>query len=210
PGVSYVVFTNRDYANTRGVTLSFRKQFADSYGYDLNYTYQVVDGSNSNAADEFFALQNNAQPTLALLPLDWDQRQKLAGAFYAGYAGYGGSLRFRLESGFPYTPSFPSAAVVGNDVQPEFAQNSRRIPTTFEVDLSLNKTFDFGGVRPQIFLEVFNLLDARNPTAVFSDTGEPDLTLEAFRQGAVDPGFWVRPNFYREPRRVQLGVEFSF
>ncbi|MEM6337417.1 MAG: TonB-dependent receptor, partial [Bacteroidota bacterium] len=51
PGVSYVVFTNRDYANTRGVTLSFRKQFADSYGYDLNYTYQVVDGSNSNAAD---------------------------------------------------------------------------------------------------------------------------------------------------------------
>ena len=210
PGVNYVIYTNRDYANTRGVTLTLNRPYRDNYGFDASYTFQVVEGSNSNPADEFFASQSNNQPTLALLPLDWDQRHKFAGAIYGGANGYGASLRFRFESGFPYTPSFPSASVVGNDVQPEFAQNSRRIPGSFEFDLSLSKEFDLGGVRPRVFMEVFNLLDTRNVKAVFSDTGLPDLTLEAFRQGAVDPGFFVNPDFYREPRRIQLGLDFRF
>ncbi len=210
PGVGYVIFTNRDYANTRGVTLTFGKKFTQNYGFDLNYTFQVVDGSNSDPNQEFQALQSNQQPTLALLPLDWDQRHKLAGALYGDALGLSSSLRFRLESGFPYTPSFPSAAVVGNDVQPEFARNSRRIPSAFEVDLSLSKEFAFAGLEPRVYVEVFNLFNTRNVNSVFSDTGEPDLTLEIFRQGAVDPGFWIRPDFYREPRRLQIGLDFRF
>jgi hypothetical protein len=59
-------------------------------------------------------------------------------------------------------------------------------------------------------MDIFNLFDSRIATGVYSDTGQPDLTLEEFRQGAVDPGFWVRPQFYREPRRVQLGLKFKF
>lgn len=211
PGVNYVIYTNRDYSNTRGLTLSLKKIFADNFGFDLNYTFQIVDGSNSNPADEFFALLNNQQPTLALLPLSWDQRHKIAGAIYgATDSGWSGSLRMRTESGFPYTPSFPSAAVVGNDVQPEFSQNSRRMPEAFEVDLSISKEFNLGPVQPRVFVEVFNLLDTRNVNSVYSDTGQPDLTLEQFRQGNVDPGFWVRPEFYREPRRVQVGLDFRF
>ena len=210
PGVNYVIYTNRDYANTRGVTVTLKRPYRDSYGFDASYTFQVVEGSNSNPADEFFASQSNNQPTLALLPLDWDQRHKVAGALYGGIKGFGASLRFRFESGFPYTPSFPSASVVGNDVQPEFARNSRRIPGAYEFDLSVSKEFEVGAVRPRVFLEVFNLLDTRNVKSVFSDTGLPDLTLEAFRQGAVDPGIFVNPDFYREPRRIQLGLDFRF
>ncbi|MEM8487465.1 MAG: TonB-dependent receptor [Bacteroidota bacterium] len=210
PGVNYVIYTNRDYANTRGVTLTLSRPYRDMFGFDLSYTYQIVEGSNSDPAQEFFALQGNSQPTLALLPLNWDQRHKVAGAVYGGYKGFGASLRFRLESGFPYTPSFPSAAVVGNDVQPEFAQNSRRIPPAYEFDLSLSKTFELGRIKPRLYVEVFNLLDTRNVNSVFSDTGQPDLTQEQFRQGSVDPGFWIRPDFYREPRRVQVGLDFRF
>ncbi len=210
PGVNYVIYTNRDYANTRGVTLTFTRPFRDNFGLDASYTFQVVEGSNSNPADEFFATQNNNEPTLALLPLDWDQRHKVAGTVYGGYQGFGASLRFRFESGFPYTPSFPSAAVVGNDVQPEFAQNSRRIPGTFEFDLSLSKEFEMGVIRPRVFIDIFNVFDTRNVKSVFSDTGEPDLTLESFRRGAVDPGIFVNPDFYKEPRRIQLGLDFRF
>lgn len=209
PGVNYVVFANRDYANTRGVTVSFRKTYTDNYGFDLNYTFQVVEGSNSNPADEFFALQGNSQPTLALLPLNWDQRHKLAGAFYTGGDDWGGSVRFRVESGFPYTPAFPQAALVGSDVVPEFPTNSRRIPAAFEVDINVFKEFELGSVRPRIFLDIFNLFDARNVNSVFGDTGQPDLTINQF-QSASDPGYFVRPEFYREPRRFQLGVKFNF
>ena len=210
PGVTYVIYTNRDYANTRGLTVSLSKDFSDYYGFDANYTFQVVDGSNSNPQDEFFATQANNQPTLALLPLEWDQRHKLAGAFYAGGNTYGGSIRFRFESGFPYTPSFESAAIVGNDVQPEFPTNSRRIAANYEVDINLYKEFPLGRMRPRVFLEIFNLLDTRNVTNVFSDTGEPDVTINQLRATAFDPGFYVRPENYREPRRVQLGVEVRF
>ena len=210
PGINYVVYTNRDYANTRGLTVSLKRNYVENWGFDLSYTYQVVEGSNSNPSDEFFSLQANNQPTLALLPLDWDQRHKIAGALYTGGDAWGGSLRFRLEGGFPYTPSFAQAAVVGNDVQPEFPRNSRRIPATFEIDLNLYKEFDLGFVQPRIFLEIFNLLDTRNVQGVFSDTGEPDVTLDQRRTTIFDPGFYVRPGHYREPRRIQLGIDFRF
>ena len=74
----------------------------------------------------------------------------------------------------------------------------------------MSKTLDLGRIQPRVYLEVFNVLDTRNVTGVYSDTGLPDLTLEQFRQGAVDPGFWIQPGFYREPRRVQLGLDFRF
>ncbi len=210
PGVAYSVYTNRDYANTRGVTLSFNRRFLSNWGFDASYTFQVVEGSNSNPADFFFALRGNSQPKLALLPLNWDQRHKVAGAFYLGGSDWGASTRFRAESGFPYTPSFPEAAIVGNDVQPEFAENSRRIPGTWEVDLSAHKDFDLGPIQPRVFVEVFNVFDRRNVQNVFSDTGEPDVTLTQFQTGSFDPGYFVRPDFYREPRRIQLGLQFNF
>jgi hypothetical protein len=210
PGVNYVVFANQDYSNTKGITGTFKKILRDNYGFDFNYTFQVVEGSNSNPDERFIATQAGNEVPIALLPLEWDQRHKLAGAFYYASGGFGGSVRFRFESGFPYTPSFQSAAVFGNNVQPEFAQNSRRIPNSTEFDLGLNYTFSFGSLEPQLFMDIFNVFDSRIATGVYSDTGQPDLTLEEFRQGSVDPGFWVRPQFYREPRRVQLGLKFKF
>jgi outer membrane receptor protein involved in Fe transport len=210
PGVSYVIFANRDYSNVRGITASFQKTFSDHYGFDTSYTFQVVEGSNSDPSDEFFALQNNDEPTLALLPLNWDQRHKVAGAFYLGGDSWGASTRFRFESGFPYTPYFHTAALVGADVRPEFDTNARRMASTWEFDLSLYKEFTFAGVTPRIFLDVFNVFDTRNVAAVFSDTGRPDLTLFQFQTGSFDPGFWVRSDYFREPRRMQLGVQLRF
>ena len=210
PGVSYVVYANKDYANTRGLTVSFRRNFVDNWGFDASYTAQVAEGSNSNPADEFFALQGNQEKRLALLPLAWDQRHKVAGAFYLGGDKWGSSMRFRLGSGFPYTPSFVEATLAGNDVPPEFATNSRRIPPTWEFDFNIYYEFDMGSVRPRVFVDVFNIFDRRNVTGVYSDTGEPDLTLQQFQLGAFDPGYWVRPFNYTEPRRIQAGIEFKF
>ena len=210
PGVNYVVYANRDYANTRGLTLTLKRDFVDSYGFDLNYTFQVVEGSNSDPSEEFFASQGNAQPKLALLPLSWDQRHKLAGSVYVGGTNWGGSLLGVFGTGFPYTPSFPEAVLVGADVPPEFPTNSRRQPSTFQVDMNLFRRFDVGPVQPRVFLQVYNLFDARNAGAVFSDTGEPDVTLFQQQTASFDPGYFVRPDFYSEPRRIHLGLEFNF
>ena len=210
PGVNYVVYANRDYANTRGATVSIARRFTDMYGFDASYTFQVVEGSNSNPADEFFSSQSNAEPTLALLPLNWDQRHKVAGAFYVGGENWGSSVRFRFESGFPYTPTFLESAIVGNDVRPEYSTNSRRMPPTYEFDLTLYREFDLGRVRPRVFVEVYNLLDRRNVVNVFTDSGEADVSVAQLQTSSFDPGFFVRPDFYSEPRRIQAGLEFKF
>jgi outer membrane receptor protein involved in Fe transport len=210
PGVSYVIYVNRDYANTRGVTASINRGFVNNFGFDLSYTFQVVEGSNSDPNEAFFASQGNQQPSLALLPLGWDQRHKVAGSVYFTVAGWGASLLGIWGSGFPYTPSFPEAALFGEDVPPEFPSNSRRQPSTFQVDFNASKTFNFGRFSPRIYVQAFNLLDRRNPVAVFSDTGQPDVTLQQQNTQQFDPGFFVRPDFYSEPRRIQLGVEFQF
>ena len=43
------------------------------------------------------------------------------------------------------------------------------------------------------------------------NTGRVYVALSAqLRATAFDPGFYVRPENYREPRRVQLGVEVRF
>ncbi|MFQ5568059.1 MAG: TonB-dependent receptor domain-containing protein [Rhodothermales bacterium] len=210
PGVTYVIYINRDYANTRGVTASVNRNFKDGYGFDLSYTYQVAEGSNSNPDDDFFARQANRQPTLALLPLGWDQRHKVAGSFYVGGNGWGGSVLAVYGSGFPYTPSFGTAVLAGENVQTEFPTNSRRQPSSFQVDMNVYTEFNFAGVRPRLFLQVFNLFDNRNAVAVFGDTGQPDITLDQRRTGQFDPGFFVRPDFFSEPRRVHLGIDFRF
>jgi hypothetical protein len=209
PGVNYVVYANRDYANTRGLTLSLNRRFVDNYTFDVNYTFQVVEGSNSDPAEEFFAALGNQQPRLALLPLNWDQRHKVAASFYTGGVRWGASVLAVWGSGFPYTPSFPRGAIFGPDVPPEFPTNARRMPPSVQVDLRLHYLFEVGSVRPRIFLQVYNALDARNALNVFSDTGQPDLSF-VLPFGSADPGYFVRPEHFSEPRRMHLGIEFSF
>ena len=209
PGVSYVVYANRDYANTKGVTVSLSRAFIDNYGFDASYTFQVAEGSNSDPSEEFFALQGNQQPRLALLPLSWDQRHKLAGSFYVGGSNWGASVLGVWASGFPYTPSFSEAANVGSDVEPEFPTNSRRIPSTFQVDFTAYRELDLGGVRPRVFVQVYNVFDRRNVVSVYGDTGKPDVTFDQPIFSA-DPGYFVRPQHYAEPRRVHVGLELKF
>ena len=210
PGTTYVVYTNRDYANTRGLTLSFQKVYSQNWGMDLNYTYQVVEGSNSNAADEFYSLLNNSQPTIALLPLDWDQRHHFSASLYTNLKGWGASMLANYGSGFPFTPNYGKASLFGATVQPEYARNARRMPSEFQIDLNINREFNFGRLKPKFFLQVYNLLDTRNVTGVYSDTGKPNVQLQVQDQNSYDPGYFIRAFNYSEPRRAHLGLEFKF
>ncbi len=209
PGVNYVVYANRDYANTRGLTVSLSKAYTNNYGFDLNYTFQVVEGSNSDPTEEFFAAAANQEPRLALLPLSWDQRHKVAGSFFVGGEGWGSSLLAIWGSGFPYTPAFPEAAIFGSNVPTEFPTNSRRQPSALQVDFDAYKEFSIGRVKPRIYIQIFNVFDARNATTVYADTGLPDVTFSA-PLASADPGFFTRPNFFSEPRRIHLGIRFRF
>jgi len=210
-GVNYVRFRNRDFANIRGITLSIDRKYADNFSFNIDYTYQIAEGTNSDPTQEFFAQQDGAEPTKILTPLNWDQRHALNGNFYVGGDTWGSSLRAYFNSGQPYTPSFVPGTRTGQTIISGLRENSRSKPYQFAVDLNMYKNFEFGGFEFQVFMNVYNLFDADNPVDIFSDTGEVDYSLyEATYGSLAGPTFFVIPAFYSEPRRIQVGTKISF
>ncbi len=79
------------------------------------------------------------------------------------------------------------------------------------VDMQIHKDFQLtSNLNVQLFLKVFNLLDAKNPVTVFGDTGKPDYTLQQVTATNADPGWFVYPNYYSAPRSIYLGTKISF
>ena len=211
--VTYSIYTNKDYENVRGITINLTKRFSNHYSIDLNYTYQVVEGSNSNPNDEFNALLNNQSPVLFLSPLEWDQRHNLNLNILVGDNDWNVSLLFKYGTGMPYTPSI-TQATSDRGLSTGFNPNSLSRPPQFDVDLYANKTFDLVGIHLTAYLKVFNLFDARNVVNVFTDTGAPDYTTQVIAEDPARPNtvaqYLKDPGRYAAPRLVQTGIEFSF
>ncbi len=216
-GVPYSIYTNRDYANVKGLTVNLNKRFTNYFSLNLNYTYQFAEGSNSTPEDDFNAQRGNKEPTLYLIPLDWDQRHSLNGSVYVGKGTWGASIIGRLGTGLPYTPSV-TQFTADRGLTSGFKRNIRRKPNKFFLDVKLHNVFNVGGYDFTVYLKVFNLLDSKIVTDVFPDTGKPDFTTEAQSlRNVIDPNrpntvseYLIRPWYYEAPRKVQLGINFSF
>jgi hypothetical protein len=48
------------------------------------------------------------------------------------------------------------------------------MPSTQWTDVSIGKTFNFGGIKWGLFMDIFNLLDVENILDVHTHTGKPD------------------------------------
>ena len=212
---TYSIFTNKDYANVKGITLTITKRLSNYFGFDINYTYQVAEGTNSTPEEEFNAASGNAEPSLYLIPMDWDQNHLLNASIYTSLDNWGISLLARYGTGLPYSPTTTQyTALTG--ISSGLIKNSRRIPSQFTLDLKIDKTFNLGGLDINAFLRVFNLLDNRDALKVFGDTGQPNFTTEIQNLGENTqrpntPEEYVKyPDHYGEPRNIQVGFEISF
>ena len=208
PGVDYLLFENLDFSSVRGITAAIGKRFNGRFSFDVDYTFQVAEGSNSDPRDAIAARSGEDTPTLRIIPLNWDQRHTLNLNAFVGGSGWGVSAIGRFGTGYPYTPDVrQDGDRIG--VRPAIPTNALRRPSTASVDLYAFREFALGPVEPRVFVQVFNVLDARNATGVFGDTGLPDVTFVDVG-ASDDPGFYVRPDFYQEPRRIQLGLSVGF
>jgi len=212
--VSYSTYINKDYSNVKGITLTINKRLSNYWGFDLNYTYQVAEGTNSTPEDAFDAQRNNSAPAIYLIPLDWDQTHLLNTTFYFGETDWGASLTARYGTGLPYTPSI-TQYIADRGITSGLQLNSQRRPAQFTLDLKLNKTFDLAGFSVNAYLTVFNLLDNRVVVNVFEDTGLPDYTTSA-QNVSPDPNrpntvaeYLRYPDHYGEPRNIQIGFDIS-
>jgi outer membrane receptor protein involved in Fe transport len=209
----YSEYVNTDFGFIRGMVLSINKRFSGGISATLDYTFQIAKGNASDPASSFNLRNSGVQAETQLIPLDWDQTHTVNATInYVNKTDdWGGSLVLRFSTGQPYTPQ--GITNVGTLVY-----NSQNIPSSTNIDLSLYKDFTIGPSILSLFLRINNLLDTKNPKQVFTDSGQPDWSLDEQQQLRIGAphqvssitDWYTRPNYYSEPRRVELGTTISF
>ncbi len=213
-GDRYGRFVNLDYGNVRGVTVAFDLRPSRNVSAFIDYTFQVAEG-NASDPEAVFADVRSSPPReseIQTVPLDWDQRHtlNLTLNFNQPKQHWGIGIIGKLNTGNPYTPTLRAT----RGVRASF-ENSERKPTQINFDIKGHKDLRLAGLTYSLFFKIFNVFDARNEDEVFSSTGQAGATTDILFAGRVQgvntlEEWFARPNFYTEPRRVQVGFALNF
>ncbi len=212
PSVRYAKWVNRDFSISKGFTFAFNQYVSQRINFNFDYTYSVVEGSNSDPAAEFQQVISQGQSSEALTkfvrPLDWDRAHIVNSSIFYEGNNWGANAVAKFKTGTPYTPSTPFRIRHGPTASTRNLQNTARLPSQFVMDLNAYKIFKIAGQKLRLFMNIYNLFDSAIIQNVYSDSGEPDRPL--ILPAGADQSYLESPAWYGEPRRVQLGVEFSF
>lgn len=213
---TYSQYANTDFGFTRGFIVSFTKQFLGGLATNFDYTYSVTKGNASNPADAREAILDGALPETFIAPLNWDQTHTInLSVAYSVPDDFGFSIIGNMFTGQPYTPSVNKNTRV---TQNAFPRNSDIKPTIFNIDMRIYKDFKLFGGKFSVFAKVFNLLDFKNPTNVYDNSGDPLFTFDKLEAEKVNPveyyntldEYYTNPGYFSAPRRVELGLSYFF
>lgn len=224
---SIVTYVNKDYASSRGFELSLIRSFRNGFRGELSYTYGVATGVASDpkaaVSQDFIYLPVTEQP------LSWDVRHQLsAHLFVANPGNWGVDMVWSFLSGLPYTPVQRHT----RELRPQ-AVNSKRLPSTAQLNINAEKYFGLWGQRAKVFVTALNVLDTKNIETLapveemlqapssqghdyeiyYSETGRAGgayLGDDVTGDGIVD---WVPlhdPLVFAQPRTVRLGIGLRF
>jgi outer membrane receptor protein involved in Fe transport len=224
--IGYERYINRDYGNTKGITIGLRKTGMDFVTGAINYTYSYANGSSSdpNALEVIeTATQIGGDPVQftdrKILPLNWDQRHTLNVIInFSKINDWSIGIVSSLSSGLPYSPEF----IERYDLSEREYKNSAERPLRWSVDLKAKKEFKIGGFRYVVFLKIDNLFDHLNEESVFATTGTAQYTAripateDLEKERLAQQGLFTlkevdnHPDWYSSPRKIQLGMEIHF
>ena len=217
---NYAIYLNKDYGSSKGLTLSVTKRYdpVSKTRIWLDYTYQKSEGNSVKSDAFYFSTLSGIEEEKLIVPLSWDQSHLLNTTVIIGNPG-GTTLGLigKISTGWPYTPSIPTANYV-----PE--QNSGRKPLQRNMDLKIERRVSIGSRKVSLFARVYNLFDTRNVRYVFDDTGSAKYTYEyrsiqeteQFKAHYGEPGIhtWeeyiTRPQYYSSPRSFKIGFSLDF
>ncbi len=197
---SYGRFTNVDFGQVYGFTVSFYQKNLNYFTSSLDYTLQYAFGNSSDPRETANRAAAGKDPRPRTIPFNWDQRHTLnISVIYSNPNVLTLSTIIRIGSGQPYTPE------IGTGFGADLETNSSRKKAFSLVDLRAEKYFNLKFINLSIFTRVTNLFNSHFVNGfVFANTGSPDYTLtpEVHRSTLKDPS-----RFY-EPRRIEIGFSF--
>lgn len=208
---SYSVYSNGDFATTKGLELRLNLRRIDRAQATINYTLSDARGTNSFPTSAGGALQTGGTANSALIrptiisPLDFDQTHRGSINFdYRFDKNDGGpilerlgvNLLFTFNSGHRFTLASPpglgqqdaaSGGILNNTDSrnrlPVEPINASTTPWTFNLDMRLDKTVTFAGLDLDVYAYVQNVFNTQNVINVYYATGN-----------AYSDGFLENPN----------------
>jgi outer membrane receptor protein involved in Fe transport len=197
----YARFTNVDFGNVLGFTISLDQRQRGLISSRLDYTWQRAQGNSSDPRETATRAETGEGRRPRVAPFSWDQQHTLnlevivsrPNDFSFGAIG-------RLTSGQPYTPSIETGFGGGLET------NSGRKPPATLLDLRGEKHLRSVVFHPMLFARVFNVFDTRYFNGfVFTTTGSPYYS----RDPVADQVRLGDPTRFYGPRRIELGVRIS-
>jgi len=185
---NYYIFTNGDFATTKGVELTFTLRRIKRLQANASLTFQDAQGTGSfpNTARGIVGAPLDGVTQFKpqyVSPLEYNNavRGNVNLDYHWGkddggpiLQRAGASVLMMFNSGHPYTRGIGSPNLEGDarSRQPVEPLNASTTPWTFQVDLRVDKTVRlFGAMDMTLFVYVINLFDTRNIENVFLRTG---------------------------------------
>jgi len=247
----YLTYGNIDFSTVKGMSVNYDLRRTNNVQLTANYTMQFADGTGSDATSGA-SLVGTGQPNLrTLIPLNYDQRHAISssvdyhyghGKDYDGpvwfgskvFQDAGANIMISAGSGTPYSRQSnitqEAASGINDRSTLSGSINGSRLPWQFRMNAKLNKEFeikwsDKKSSHLNVYVQVQNLLDARNIISVYRATGNPGddgyLTSSA-AQNAIDakndPDAFRylyslavnNPSNYSLPRMWRAGISVQF
>lgn len=247
---TYYSYNNIDFSTVKGLTVTYDLRRTTNTRLRASYTLQFANGTGS---DPEFAkgLIQTGQPNLrTLVPMSFDRRHALnimldyrygEGTEYNGpvinsvqiLKNTGVNFTLNGGSGTPYTRSSKIVAL-GQSGIIDGSINGSRLPWQFRIDGRLDRDITLGKSKKNdgapaaflnVYIQVLNVLDAKNIMGVYGATGNPDddgyLAAAEYQNqinDQLDPQafrdlYSIRinsPGNYSSPRQVRLGISLNF
>lgn len=252
PFKGYYVLRNGDFATTKGLELTFNMRRTERIAVNASLSFQDARGTgsfpNSNRGIVGSPLEGGPFTPQYISPLEYNN--SFRGNLNVDYRfgkddgpavlnDFGVSAILSFNSGHPFTRGIGGADLEGDarDRRPIEPLNASVTPSTFQVDLKIDKTVRlFDAVNANIYLFVINLFDRRNVENVFLRTGtttddgfltDPKLSgdlgkdpqyvalyrafnIDYYEQYQNAPGLYTAPYFYGAPRQIRLGIRLEY
>lgn len=251
--VDYYTFGNIDFGTVKGFTASYDLRRTGNVQMRASYTLQFAKGTGSSYESGVNIVKSDQPNLRTTIPLDFDQRHNFAVTVDYRFGGkanktpYDGPKWFGTDflqntganfvinsgSGSPYSKqSRPREGVLVGSL------NGSRKPWRTTIDaridrdirLTMKQADDESGKKARyailnIYLEISNILDAKNVLDVYAYTGNPDddgYLNYADYQNAISTqndeeafrnyySMYINsPYNYARPRTIRLGAQLSF
>ena len=244
---AYYAWVNGDFATTSGLSLKIDLRRVERVQASFDYTYSDARGTGSAPSTAFRAIWLSPTET-PYLPkyttlLDFNQTHRgainidyrfgsgdgpvLGGVSFLERAGL--NMLFSFNSGHPYTRVDENS--YDNRRQPVEVLNESVTPWNFQIDARLDKTVSIAGLDVNFYIWVINLLDTKNVTDVFIQSGSASdngylstipgrQQLQTYNQyGEVFENLYrdyyyqtniMNANLFGPPRQVRVGLRLDF